>query len=172
MINGMADFKQRLADMERGSAQQTDMITQTIKDLYRFCQESSERQVSHTELIVNEAIQELNRRYEAFSCTQSQGIANSTQGSNHNVGRLYEPHSSSMSVTETADGFSSPNRLPKMNKLLSEPIQDHSISKNKFEEFQRHMYKLQQIIEAQAQENIDEMKEQLEKQFEIKLKKL
>ena len=68
-----------------------------------------------------------------------------------------------MSVTETADGFSSPNRLPKMNKLLSEPIQDHGISKNKFEEFQRHMYKLQQIIEAQASENIDEMKEQLEK---------
>ena len=56
MINGMADFKQRLADMERVSAQQTDMITLTIKDLYRFCQESSERQVSHTELIVNEAI--------------------------------------------------------------------------------------------------------------------
>ena len=56
MINGMADFKQRLADMERVSAHQTDMITLTIKDLYRFCQESSERQVSHTELIVNEAI--------------------------------------------------------------------------------------------------------------------
>ena len=56
MISGMADFKQRLADMETGSAQQTDMITQTIKDLYRFCQDSSERQVSHTELIVNEAI--------------------------------------------------------------------------------------------------------------------
>ena len=37
---------------------------------------------------------------------------------------------------------------------------------------QRRMFRLQQILEGQAQEQIDEVKETLEKAFEIKLQKL
>lgn len=64
MISGMADVKQRIQDLETVSAQQSDMITLAIKDLYRFCQDSCERQVQHTEYIVGEAMTEMSRRIE------------------------------------------------------------------------------------------------------------
>ena len=64
VISGMAELKQRVADLEMVSAQQSDMITLAIKDLYRFCQDACERQVSHTEYIVTESMQEMHRRYD------------------------------------------------------------------------------------------------------------
>jgi len=57
-------LKQRLAELENVSAQQSDMITLTIKDLYRFCHDTSERQVQQTEYIVHEAFQEFQKKFD------------------------------------------------------------------------------------------------------------
>ena len=61
---GLIDLKQRLAELENVSAQQSDMITLTIKDLYRFCHDTSERQVQQTEYIVHEAFQEFQKKFD------------------------------------------------------------------------------------------------------------
>ena len=42
-MSALADLRQRLTELETVSAQQSDMITLAIKDLYRFCHDTSER---------------------------------------------------------------------------------------------------------------------------------
>ena len=190
MISGMADVKQRIQDLETVSAQQSDMITLAIKDLYRFCQDSCERQVQHTEYILGEAMTEMTRRFEHSlhqmpqmppSSASSKGgdCASEKAGSTTNVGRLFEPHSSSMSVTETDESPRSKSQS-QVNKLMSTDNSTEASTasaqipkqKVKFEEISRHMYKLQQILEAQTQDMLDELKDAMEKHFDAKLKKV
>ena len=89
------------------SAQQSDMIALAIKDLYRLCHESGERQLIHTEQLVDEAFQAYNKKFESlltirapFSSTSVGQSDKSANGSTYNVTRPVEPMSSSMSVTD------------------------------------------------------------------------
>ena len=93
------------------------------------------------------------------------------------MGRLFEPHSSSMSVTETDE---SPRNKSQVSKLISTDNSTETSNtseqipkqKVKFEEISRHMYKLQQILEAQTQDMLEELKDSIEKKFDAKLKKV
>ena len=202
-MHAISELRQRLSELEHVSAQQSDMITLAIKDLYRYCRDNSERQMTQTEYIVHEAFQEFQKRYDCLlnktvgSSTSNDQIS-STQGSNHNVTRLLSTYNSSMSVDQAEEEW--PNKSKKLaqgglkNKLMintnyrgategadlsaqANPPEPSSATltnnpPRKFDEIRHNMNKLQQILEGYTQELVDDAKDTIEKNFNIKIKKL
>ena len=74
--------------------------------------------MTQTEYIVNEAFQEFHKKYDKLfqpSSTTSVTQVESEMSSSQNVGRLAEPRSSSLSVTDTDE---SPTAIDKKNKFM------------------------------------------------------
>jgi len=46
VIVGLAELKQRVADLENINVQHSEMLTVVVEDLYRFCHDSYDRQIT------------------------------------------------------------------------------------------------------------------------------
>ena len=87
-----------------------------IKDLYRLCHESGERQMLQTEHLIEEAFQSYNKKFQSLIALK--GPLSSTSVSYHSEGqntgsnqRVVEPINSSLSVTDIEE--SSPKNADK-----------------------------------------------------------
>ena len=95
---------------------------------------------------MHEAFQEFQKRYDSLlqpqykpeSSTSVEQVDSAGTGSGHNVGRLMDRRSSSMSVTDT-ENIESP-KLSK--KRLSKESPQDSPSKRNLDDMQRRMFKL------------------------------
>ena len=150
-------------------AQQSDMVTKAIKDLYKFCKESTDRQMTQIEFLVSKKIEEIKPLVTAaFTQKGREASRASEQHSRHESpgrklvkkvrGRFLEPHGSSMSVTEESE--------------LCSPSSVREDRRFEFDEVQRRIFKMQQVLEYSQTESIEEIKQSLEKQLEQKYKKM